>query len=232
MDESLSVAQRWNERLGATSEALFVADAGGRIRYWNDGAQRLTGYRPAEVLGRRCHSVLVGRRGGRIWCEADCRVRRSLRRGALPSHVGLEVRSRDGSLLPVEFCFLIHEERGQKAIAHLLRDTSRQDQLRHALRGVLRLLDGLGEHRRAAGSASDPPPPPPAPGAEGDLSALTRRQMDVLRLLVQGQSTRAIGERLGVSAFTARNHIQNTIRKMGIHTRVQAVAAAIEQGVH
>jgi DNA-binding CsgD family transcriptional regulator len=52
-----------------------------------------------------------------------------------------------------------------------------------------------------------------------------------LRLLKDGLSTDAIAAQLGVSRFTARNHIQHALRKLGLHTRSQAVAAAFEQGL-
>jgi DNA-binding NarL/FixJ family response regulator len=55
--------------------------------------------------------------------------------------------------------------------------------------------------------------------------------MEILRLLSDGLSTETIAAQLGVSPLTARNHIQNLIRKMGLHSRTQAVAFALEQGL-
>lgn len=226
-------ADRWIRRFGNTGDALFVADENGRIKYWNEGAQRLTGYPEAEVLGRRCYAVLCGRRADHLWCEADCHVRRSVRRGVLPSHVSVEVRARSGRRVPVCVSFLVQEERGKKVVAHLLQDASRQDEMRQTLRGVLRLVQGLGMHRVSRPDPSEPRPArAPEPGEAGDLSRLTRREIEVLRFLTEGLVTDAIGSRLGVSPFTARNHIQHALKKMGLRTRAQAVAAALEQGLH
>lgn len=217
-------------RFGMTSEALFVTDDGGRIKHWNEGARRLTGYSEVEVLGKRCYSVLCGRRGGRSWCQADCCIRRSVRRGTLPTHVSLEVRSRDGSRIPVAVTFLVQKERSKKVIAHLMQDDSRQDQLRKTVREARRLLQGVeGDPSEATASSELPARPAPERGATVDLSILTRRELEVLRLMTEGLSTEAIGDRLGVSRLTARNHIQNALKRLGLRTRTQAVVAVLQQ---
>ena len=232
----MSRPDNWSRRFGTTSEALFVTDDKGRIQHWNEGAQRLTGYSNGEVIGKRCYSVLCGRRAGRSWCQVDCPVRRSVRRGVLPSHVCLEVRLRDGRRAPVAVAFLVQKERGKTVIAHLIEDASRQDQLRHMLYGVLRLLQDLKAPGSRRATSNEPIEPPPAQarelGTAVDLSLLTRRELEALRLLSEGVSTDAVAIQLGVSSFTARNHIQHTLKKLGLRTRAQAVAAALQQGLH
>ena len=228
----MRTSEYWIRRLGMTSEALFVTDDSGRIKYWNEGAHQLTGYPEAEVLGKRCYSVLCGRHAGRAWCQADCCVRRSVRRGVLPSHVNLEVRSSDGRRVPVAVTFIVQKERNRKVVAHLLQDASRQDELRQTLRGVLQLLQGLGAHRSGEATPGEQQPTrAPERRAAADLSVLTRREIDALRFLKDGLSTDAIATQLGVSPLTARNHIQHALRKLGLHTRSQAVAAAFDQGL-
>jgi DNA-binding NarL/FixJ family response regulator len=48
---------------------------------------------------------------------------------------------------------------------------------------------------------------------------LTAREWEVLELLREGASTRAIAERLGISAVTVRRHASSGHRKLGVHTR-------------
>ncbi len=71
----------------------------------------------------------------------------------------------------------------------------------------------------------------PAPERRGALRALTRRELDVLELLVEGVSTRGIAERLFVSVNTARNHVQRVLAKLGVHSRLEAVALASREGL-
>jgi PAS domain S-box-containing protein len=55
---------------------------------------------------------------------------------------------------------------------------------------------------------------------------LTPRQVEVLRLLEQGRSTKQIAAELHLSTETVRNHVRNVLRAMGVHSRIEAVAAA------
>jgi PAS domain S-box-containing protein len=56
--------------------------------------------------------------------------------------------------------------------------------------------------------------------------ALTPRQAEVLHLLEQGHSTRQIAAELHLSTATVRNHVRHLFRALGVHTRLEAVAAA------
>lgn len=56
---------------------------------------------------------------------------------------------------------------------------------------------------------------------------LTPREYDVLRRLVQGQSTHVIAVEMGVSYSTSRTHIQNVLVKLGVHSRLAASAFAV-----
>jgi PAS domain S-box-containing protein len=55
---------------------------------------------------------------------------------------------------------------------------------------------------------------------------LTPRQVEVLRLLEQGRSTKQIAAELHLSTETVRNHIRRLFRALGVHSRLEAVAAA------
>lgn len=60
---------------------------------------------------------------------------------------------------------------------------------------------------------------------------LTRREMDVLRLMVAGANNDAIASELVISTYTVKNHVRNIFRKLEVETRVEAVVAAINQGL-
>jgi PAS domain S-box-containing protein len=55
---------------------------------------------------------------------------------------------------------------------------------------------------------------------------LTPRQVEVLRLLEHGRTTRQIADELHLTTETVRNHVRNVLRALGVHSRVEAVAAA------
>ena len=62
-------------------------------------------------------------------------------------------------------------------------------------------------------------------------SDLTPRELDVLRLAAEGLPNAGIGERLGLSVNTVRNHMQNAIGKLGAHSKLEAVAVAVREGI-
>jgi PAS domain S-box-containing protein len=61
---------------------------------------------------------------------------------------------------------------------------------------------------------------------------LTPRQVEVLRLLEQGRSTKQIAAELHLSAETVRNHVRRLLRALGVHSRLEAVAAARAASPH
>jgi LuxR family maltose regulon positive regulatory protein len=65
----------------------------------------------------------------------------------------------------------------------------------------------------------------PAPTA-GATEALTRKELEILRLLAEGLSNLAIAGRLFVSETTVRTHLRNINAKFGVHNRTQAIAVA------
>jgi PAS domain S-box-containing protein len=67
--------------------------------------------------------------------------------------------------------------------------------------------------------------------ASAPHAQLTPRQAEVLRLLEQGRSTRQIAEELHLSTETVRNHVRNLMHSLGVHSRLEAVAAARQQTV-
>jgi DNA-binding NarL/FixJ family response regulator len=78
----------------------------------------------------------------------------------------------------------------------------------------------LGEFRRlATGPADDGAP------------QLTERETEVLRLVAKGLSARQVAARLVLSHRTVQNHVQNTLRKLQLHNRVELTRYAIEQGL-
>lgn len=67
--------------------------------------------------------------------------------------------------------------------------------------------------------------------SDKDPSALTDRELDVLRLISQGRSTKEVAAQLFLSDETIKTHLKNIFRKLGVHDRAEAVAEAFRRGV-
>ncbi len=68
-------------------------------------------------------------------------------------------------------------------------------------------------------------------GASPGRHGLSPREVEVLRLLVAGQTDREIGESLFISRRTAQGHVARVFDKLGVNTRTAAVTAAISSGI-
>lgn len=68
----------------------------------------------------------------------------------------------------------------------------------------------------------------PEPGSVADLS---RREVEVLQLVARGTSVEDIAAQLGLSHHTVRNHIRNITGKLGVHSKLEAVARGLQSGL-
>jgi DNA-binding NarL/FixJ family response regulator len=64
------------------------------------------------------------------------------------------------------------------------------------------------------------------------LGTLSRREREVLLLLVDGCDRQTIADRLVVSKHTARSHVHNVLSKLGARSTVEAAALVIEHGLY
>lgn len=64
-----------------------------------------------------------------------------------------------------------------------------------------------------------------------EREGLTKRELDVLRLMVEGESNPSIAEKLFVSRSTVKFHVSNVLMKLGVSTRTEAVAIAVQRRI-
>jgi DNA-binding NarL/FixJ family response regulator len=102
-------------------------------------------------------------------------------------------------------------------------------------------LEALAKHVRAAVQHYEQPRPLGNGGSaeyadEPELSdgkaivRLTRRELEILQLLARGLNNEVISRQLYISPTTTRNHIQNILGKLGVHSKLEAVAYAVRAG--
>jgi DNA-binding NarL/FixJ family response regulator len=94
-----------------------------------------------------------------------------------------------------------------------------------------RLSDLLAALRNA--SPAEPARDPQLARRGGEMSArgLSRRETEVLELLAEGHHVQDIARALGLSPFTARDHVKALLAKLGARSQLEAVAIAARDGL-
>ena len=104
------------------------------------------------------------------------------------------------------------------------------DELIRAVRGV-----GRGETwispRLLTGVLKELQGSPPRSDEQAVVDTLSRREREILSLMVTGLDRREIARRLFLSANTVRTHTQNLMGKLDVHTSIEAVSLALRAGM-
>lgn len=109
------------------------------------------------------------------------------------------------------------------ALGYILKDSSTEE-LVNAIQQVAQGNLFIPKEMARSFSPNMQPASPPK-----NKYPLTEREIDVLRYLVSGLTNKQIAEKLFFSEVTARFHVSNIIRKLGVHNRAQVIAKALEE---
>lgn len=66
---------------------------------------------------------------------------------------------------------------------------------------------------------------------QGAFDKLSQRELEIVTYVARGMSNRAIGETLGLSENTVRNHLRSILDKLGLNNRVQVATLALKHGI-
>ena len=214
------------QALANSADGAFVIDEDQRIIYWNQTAQDLLGYTSEEAVGRACYEILGGRGdSGQALCRHNCYVAAIATTGSPVTSYDTHVPTKSGELRWINVSILTFRasDNSTPLVVHLFRDAT---QKRESEQFTHQVLDAA-RHSEQVAFPRLPSPLPVRPLSPG----LTDREREVLSLLAQGLSTRDIAQTLSISPSTARNHIQNILHKLNVHSRLEAVAYAFEHGL-
>lgn len=213
--------------LSRTNDGAFVIDGRHRIVYWNQAAEDVLGYRSEEVIGLQCYEIIGGRdEQGRTLCQRFCKVAIQVQNGEiLPNHdVFARTNEGEGRWLNVTtFAYSSTEESTNQVIVHLFRDVTEIKGYQRFANSVLVASEQLqqnGSYQSLSYASKE--------HYRGDL---TVRESQVLELLVRGLGTREIAGTLIISSSTVRNHVQNILGKLGVHSRLEAITYAYQHGL-
>jgi PAS domain S-box-containing protein len=211
MKPGVAADQVLTQALARAADGAFAIGPVGRVVLWNRAAERILGWSAKEVLGRPCCEVLAGSdvNGNRL-CYQGCHVMSLVEQGEAVQHFEMQTRAKTGKSVWLDISILEvpAASGGRSLTVHLFRDVT----------ATKALLDLVG--KRVG----------PLATSNGDgAPLLTKRELEILQLMASGANTKVLAERLHVSRATIRNHAQNIFAKLGVHSRLEAVAYATQR---
>ena len=196
------------QALARAGDGAFAVGPEGRVIMWNRAAEKILGWSAKEVLGRPCCELLAGDDGhGNGLCYQGCDVMGQVRLGEPVEHFEMKTKTKAGRPVWLDVSILeAPATNGNRPVTvHLFRDVS----------ATKKLLEIVRERTT-----------PTAESNGNGASGLTKREIEILRLMAAGANTKVLAERLNVSPATVRNHAQNIFAKLDVHSRLEAVAWA------
>lgn len=196
-----------------TADAVFGTDNLGRVRFWNKRCEELLGISHRQAIGRPCHELVCGRDLlGNEFCGDKCQVRRFYDRNKPNNNLDLVLKQKAGGDIVVNVgSYYMHEtsndEKGVR-VYHSMRTVDCHQFIR----------------RLALNSAT-------SNDAPANVNRLSKRELEVLRLVSSGAKTREIAEQLVISHATVRNHMKNIYTKLEVHSQAEAISCAMRHGL-
>ena len=217
--------------LASGDPAAFATDSRERIVFWNRGAAALLGRRAEDAVGRHCYEVMGGRDiFGNRFCYANCPLASMSRSGEAPVPFEIRVPVPGNGVEPPCVHVTVVRLPGPRAdlftLVHILHPVDEEERLSRALERLAPAVPPPSAGQPSAASAGEDG----APDEQSGPASLTPREREILRWMAAGLQNKEIAQRLGLSLATVRNHIHNTLEKLEVHSKLEAVSLAYRNG--
>ncbi len=207
-----------------TADAAYALDPNGSIIAWNAAAGELFGLSVEDVLGRPCSEVTHGVDECGRECSENCTIlKRASERIPLRSY-DIKIKANAGERWCNASVVILDSATFEKPCTlHIIRPADVQKRLELLLKDFVVAETSLPSVNVSEMLANTNSP--------SGVSNLTNREREILRLLSEGKKTGEIAENLFISRTTANNHVQHILKKLGAHTRLEAVRRAEKAGL-
>lgn len=205
-----------------TADAAFAVDSVGRISAWNHAAVELFGLSEAQVLNVQCHEIFQCSDDNGSVCSERCVIERAAVDNRLLTNFDLRLQTRTGKLWCSLSSLIANDSiSGVRHAIYIVRPVEIHKRLEQALSEFVRTQARNGRNHGPAISSL------PTNG----IVRLTSREVEVLKSLARGHSTRTIANQLNISSATVNNHVKHILTKFDVHTRLEAIRHAESVGV-
>lgn len=215
-----------------TADGIFVIDPNGKIVLWNLSASKILGYGAEEVIGEPCYEILSGRDSfGNFFCFSRCSVMTMAEQNQLIQNYDTQVITKKNRKIWLNTSILLIQGKAgtDPLIVHLFRPIASPDRVKcDAIEAA-----STQNSRTSFLLPEEKQPSPPSLSAPLSLKrpVLTQRETEVLVLMSRCLVAKEIASKLKISTDTARSHIQHILKKLNVHSKLEAVMIAAKQGL-
>jgi len=208
----------------STGDPAFVVDGMHNIVFWNEAAESCFGINSEEAVGKSCANVVQGYDECGKFCSSDCCVFDAAEKRRNIRNFDLQVHARDlKQWFNVSVLIVNDDESTYPSTLHIFRQIDTRKRLEVLVRDFVARETGLsGEQARKISAVSRNPT---------RETSLTDREAEILRHLAGGKTSKEISEKLSISRSTVNNHVQHILKKLGAHTRLEAIRRAENSGL-
>jgi len=180
-----------------TEDVAFAVTRHGVIALWNPAAESTLGYSASTAIGQHCWKLLSGQDiYGNPYCSEHCTLReRAFQNEPVNTYRASFKTNSDGWKLFSISCMLVLLKTENELLLHIC----------HPQKEAIQ--SGNSDTASRAGPKDD---------------TLTNREIEVLNFLTAGKSTHQIAARMCISSTTVRNHVQHILKKLNVHSRLEA----------
>ena len=208
----------------STADPAFAVSGMHNIEYWNKSAEDFFGIKAKEAIGKSCSLIIAGYDECGKFCSHDCPIVEASKNHQQVRNFDLQVKTDQG----MKWCnisILTADEDTSVAphTIHILRPIDVSKRLEVLVRDFV-----VNETSLPAEQARELTSSTRTPARETNLS---ERELEVLRLLAKGKTTKDIAEELFISRTTVNNHVQHILKKLNAHTRLEAIRRAEHAGL-
>ena len=206
------------------ARAAAATDRDNVVLHWNNAAAKLFGWSTNEAVGNNLQLLINARdiHGNRLAADHGA-FHEIVRCGEAPQSFELDVLNSEGKKerVAISIVVVLGPQPTEYSLVYLITPLRRR---RRADEAIDRLLADTGSSGIPALTGANRRDTTKGP-------KLTVRQIEVLRMLTNGHRSGEIAEALGISIHTVRTHTQAVLRALGVGSRLEAVAKALNERI-
>lgn len=210
-----------------TPEGVVEMDTTGKILSANPSAEEILGYASGEMAGKPCYETCQGHDlSGNRYCFPNCTVMEMAKRNEPVQNFDIQVLTRAGKKIWLNVTTLL-ESNGSytvdSRIIHIFRKVPSPMGAEYFFRQIPDLNETLNKSQGLLQSYQKTN----HVGSVAKQFGLSPRETEVFKLLTEGHGTHEMGGMLKLKTTTVRTHIQRILKKLNVHSMLEAVAMAL-----